>query len=307
MRLDELGEREIVERLRSLLRSPPEKLTALQEDAEVFEFSGLLAVTVDMNMAGNHFQSNNPEVIGAKNVVSAATDLLAKGALPKYLLTSLGVPADYGIEFVEALYAAMDSKLKELDAFLIGGDTVEAKELTIANTFIGKTEKPLLRSNMQTGDYIVLTGEVGSAALGYTMFKQKLVPEEPFVAAQLSPSIDFELCKRIIPNANAGIDISDGLGFELNELAKQSNKKIVINEDKLPVNPRLYSYCAEHNLDADKLIFHSGEDYQVVYSTPNAEGGIVIGRVEEGSGVSLVRKTGAEETLGNGGWQHFTL
>ncbi|MCK4327537.1 MAG: thiamine-phosphate kinase [Candidatus Diapherotrites archaeon] len=304
MRLTELGERAIVERLRSLLRNPPEKLTTLQEDAEVFDFSGLLTVSVDMNVAGNHFQSDNPKVIGAKNVVSAATDLLAKGALPKYLLTSIGLPADYGIEFVEELYSAMDSKLKELDAFLVGGDTVEAKELTIANTFIGRTEKALLRSNMQAGDYIVLTGEVGSAALGYTMFKNNLVPEEPFVQAQLSPSIDFELCKKIIPGANAGIDVSDGLGFELNELAKQSNKKIIIHEAKLPVNPRLYSYCAEHGLDSDKLIFHSGEDYQVVYSTPEKKG-IVIGRVEEGSGVSLVRKNGKEEPLSDAGWQHF--
>ena len=127
--------------------------------------------------------------------------------------------------------------------------------------------------------------------------------EKIFLDAQFSPEIDFELCKKIIPKANAGIDISDGLAFELGEIARLSKKKIVIDFDKLPINPKLFEFCEKNKVDLEQVVFHMGEDYQIVYTTAEPVG-IVIGRVEEGEEVFLV-KDSKQQKLSTKGYEHF--
>jgi len=296
MRLKKVGERKIVANLRKSLRKSKAVKTKLEEDAEIV---GNLAITVDMSAIGNHFQTKDPDAIGHKIVVSTLTDLLAKGALPRYMLTSIGLPKEYDYDFVKKLYKAMDKKLKEFDAYLIGGDTIQANEVVIASTAIGKLAgKPILRSGAKPGDSVVLTGEVGGAALGYKMFKLGLPKKKEFIEEQLRPDIDFKLCKQLMKNANAGIDISDGLGFELNTIASQS--KVRIDIDKVPVNKDLVPYCKKHGLNAHDIIWHSGEDYQIVYTIPGYEGKHKIGTVSKGKGVYYKGKK-----ISNKGWQNF--
>ena len=103
--------------------------------------------------------------------------------------------------------------------------------------------------------------------------------------------------------ANAGIDISDGLAFELGELSRLSKKKIVIEFDKLPVNPKLFDFCEKNKLDLEEIVFHHGEDYKIVYTTPEPIG-IIIGKVMKGKGVYLI-KDGEKKKLEYRGYEHF--
>lgn len=303
MLLKEFGEKNLIKRIKSILRKAPAIITQEEEDAAIFPFSGKLAISTDMSLIDTDYQTNNPELIGKKSVTSSIADVLSKGALPKYMLTGIGLPKNFAVEFAEKLIKAMDSELKKYNAFLTGGDINHSDQLIISNTVIGKIlSKSLLRSGAKTGDYIVITGEIGNASLGYYILKNNLRKEKLFLKAQNEPKIDFGLCKKIMLNANAGIDVSDGLGFELNEIARQSKKKITIFEDKLPINPKLLTYCKEFNLDFKKFVFHSGEDYQIVFSTPNKKFGIVIGKVEDGKGVYLIRKDGKKEKIPYKGW-----
>jgi thiamine-monophosphate kinase len=198
----------------------------------------------------------------------------------------------------------MDRELKKYGAYIIGGDTNKTDDFVYSITLIGKLEgKPLKRSTVKEGDYVVLTGEIGNAAAGYTMRMKGLEGNKIFSDAQDAPEIDFGLCKKIIPHANAGIDISDGLAFELGEISRLSKKKIVIDFDKLPINPKLFEFCRKNNLDWKKIVFHMGEDYQIVYTTPKSVG-IVIGKVLRGSGVFL-NKDNKEIKLEAKGYEHF--
>jgi thiamine-monophosphate kinase len=258
-----------------------------------------------MGIMGTHFLSKDPKKIGRKIVVSNVTDLLSMGAIPKYMLISVGLPKDFDLDFIRRLYKAMDSELRKYNAFLIGGDTNKSKSFIYSATLIGKISgKPLLRRNAKAGNYVVLTGEIGNSSSGYLMLTKGLKGSKDFVKAQLEPSIDFELCKKIIPYANAGIDISDGLGFELNEIARLSKKKIEIYWDKLPINPNLPSFCKRNGLNMKDMIFHYGEDYQIVYTTKSPRYGIVIGRVKKGKGVFLI-KNGKKEKIESKGYEHF--
>lgn len=306
MRLFDLGEREIIKRIRKITRRP-HIVTELEEDAEVFKVSGLLAVTTELHCAGTHFRSLNPKSIGKRVVVSTITDLLAKGAVPLYFMTSVGLPRNTEYNFVRELYRSMDESLKEFKAFLIGGDTVEARQLTIGTTAIGRIlKKPLLRRNARVGDKVVVTGEIGNGALGYLLLKRGIEKPKKFIKAQLEPSVDFDLCKRLMVKANAGIDISDGLAFQLAEISRQSRKKITLFEEKLPVDSRVPKLCERYGFSLDEVLFHIGDDYQVIYTMPNPPRGVhVIGEVMRGKGLFIRRKDGTLEPLEGRGWESF--
>lgn len=304
MLLSELGERKIIEIIKNLVRKG-NLIADFDEDAAIFKLGkNLIAITNDMGSMSTHFTTSDPEKIGKKLTTSNITDLLAKGAFPLYMVTSFGFPADLDSSFIEKLYQAIDNELKKYNAFIIGGDTNKTDEFVYSITLIGIIkDKPLKRSSAKVGDYVVSTGEIGNAAAGYLMRKKGLSGEKIFLDAQFSPEIDLELCKKIIPKANAGIDISDGLGFELGEISRLSKKKIIIDFEKLPVNPKIFEFCKKNNVDWEQVVFHMGEDYQVVYTTPESVG-MVFGRVEEGEGVFLL-KDGKEIKLKTTGYEHF--
>ena len=52
------------------------------------------------------------------------------------------------------------------------------------------------------------------------------------------------------------------------------------------------------------VVLNHGEDYQIVYTTPDPGNGTVIGKVAEGEGGYLA-KGGKEEEVGPKGYEHF--
>jgi thiamine-monophosphate kinase len=304
MLLSKVGEKKLIEIIKNLVRRG-NIIADFDEDAAIFKIGkDTIAVTTDMGTMSTHFTTMDPEKIGKKIVTSNVTDLLAKGALPLYMLTSFGFSPKTHTSFVKKLYSSMDKELKKYGAYIVGGDTNKTDEFVYSITLVGKIEgKPLKRSSAKEGDFVVLTGEIGNAAAGYLMRIKGLKGDDVFLKAQFEPEIDFELCKKIMKNANAGIDISDGLAFELGEISRLSKKKIIIEFDKLPINPKLFEFCKRNKLDLDEVVFHMGEDYQIVYTTPKPES-IVIGKVEKGRGVFLVRNR-KKEKLEPRGYEHF--
>ena len=305
MKLQEAGERKIIEKIKSIVRRKKGMIADFDDDAAIFTLKeGNYAVTTDMGLMSTHFLTENPEKIGRKIVTANVTDLLCKGAIPEYMLVSIGLQRHVELEFVERMYIAMDKELKKYGAYIIGGDTNKAEEFVYSITMIGGVIKPLLRAGAKEGDYVVVTGQIGNASAGYITLKNNLKGEKAFIDAQLEPKIDFKLCRKLIPQANAGVDISDGLGHELGEVARLSKKKIVLDWNSLPMHPKLPEFCEKNGLNIMDILFHHGEDYQVVYTTPNPAGGHVIGRVSEGSGVFLL-KDGKEQKIEPRGYEHF--
>jgi thiamine-monophosphate kinase len=305
MRLGEAGERRIVDAIRRSVRKKPGMIADFDNDSAIFSLGrGRYAVTTDMGHAGTHFLTEDPVKMGRKIVTSNATDLLSSGAVPAFMLISLGMPESYGLGFVRKLYRSMDSELERYGAHVIGGDTNKTPSFVYSVTMIGKVIRPLTRGGARTGDSIVLTGQVGNAAAGYVALKRKLPADQAFIRAQLEPEIDLGLCRSIIPRASAGIDVSDGLAFELNEMARLSGKRITIDWDRLPVHPAMAGFCSRNGLDMRKMVLGHGEDYQIAYAVPWSGKGTAIGRVEEGRGVFLV-SNGKRERLPPEGYEHF--
>ena len=306
MRLSDMGEREIIKLITARLRKRSGSSIDFEEDAAVFSSERKrFVISTDMGFFSTHFTSLNPKKIAKKIVTSTFTDLLAKNSIPKHMLLSIGVPKNYDSKFLSELYSALDRELSKYGAFLIGGDTNSSSEFCYCATVIGELNgKFLPRNGAKAGDFIVLTGEIGNAAAGYFMKHKHLKGSAHLLKAQEEPSIDVSLCKKISKGANAGIDISDGLAFELGEMARLSKKKITMDWGEIPLSDDFLRFCKFHHIDEEELALNKGEDYQIAFSTPSEKHGIVVGKVSKGNGVFL-RRNGKTKRISTKGYEHF--
>lgn len=309
-----LGERKIISSITSGLRRNPKMVADFDDDSAIFKVDGTtLAVSTDMGFKTTHFNSADPIAIGKKICVSANADLLAKAATPRLMWLDLAFPPRTPISFLKKMYSSIDKQLAEWASFLVGGDANNSKEFCYSATVLGEIapgQEPLLRSTAKAGDSLVLTGEIGNAAAGYFFYRDKIkkIPAK-YEQAQNAPSIDFKLCKRIWPSARAGIDLSDGLGRELNELARLSKKGIIAYWDKLPFDKKLPAYCEKFGWSLGDLLFHRGEDYQCVFSASRGAAGREFGEVFEPKSKkevgAFLEKDGVLHRISSQGYEHF--
>ncbi len=111
------------------------------------------------------------------------------------------------------------------------------------------------------------------------------------------------------------MDSSDGLSTTLNEMSRQSKKKFIINNT--PSMKDLQYYAKSQKLDLNTLIFHGGEEYEIVFTVSPKYRQIIkknarllktpiieIGFVTSGKGV-FVQENNSYVCLKDLGWKHF--
>jgi thiamine-monophosphate kinase len=88
------------------------------------------------------------------------------------------------------------------------------------------------------------------------------------------------------------MDISDGLGVDAGHIAHRSGVRCVLELDLVPLAP-----------GATPADLAFGEDYELLAAVAEPGELAVIGRIESGEGVLVLR---AGEPVELAGWQHFS-
>ncbi len=70
------------------------------------------------------------------------------------------------------------------------------------------------------------------------------------------------------------MDSSDGLSTKLNEMAKQSKCKFVINNS--PSKKEIENFAKLHKKNFEKLVFHGGEEYEIVFTVSKKDKSKII-------------------------------
>ncbi len=288
--------------------------------------------------------------IARKSIVSCVSDLAAKGVRPYAAVISLGLPNNCSIERpdIEGLAEGFAIASKEFGVKIVGGDTNEAAELVIDCTIIGFNRfKVPTRSGAKPGDYVVVSGLFGLAPAGLFILLQNnfvAINEEDnekdddmiiisnngddnnnnnnnnnsTFQKQAVKSV-LEPCPRqcfglaLARYFSSSIDSSDGLAASLYELASQAGD-VDITIHSIPVASGLDNFAQDNSLDLDDLVFHGGEEYEIVATISGTKirqaeaaarkAGVnlyVIGRVQRGSGKVFVQSL----LLENRGYKHF--
>lgn len=221
-------------------------------DATVVPGSGKLAITTDSFVVSPlFFRGGN---IGKLSVCGTVNDLAVSGANPRYL--SLGVILEEGflLEDLEQIVRSIAETAKTAGVHVVCGDTkvVErgsADKIFINTTGIGEvTERKVGPQHIRSGDYVLINGTIGDHGVAILADRQGLEFETPIKSdcAPLNGLIDsfFMQGVRCMRDPTRG-----GVGTTLNELARQAQVGILLEEEKLPLNPGVEGACGMLGLD----------------------------------------------------------
>jgi thiamine-monophosphate kinase len=261
-----------------------------------------------------------------KSIVSCISDLAAKGVKPHAAVISLGIPNSYSIRqpYIEGLAEGFAIASKEFGVKIVGGDTNEAGELVIDCSMIGfSTFKVPTRSGAKPGDYVIVSGAFGFAPAGLVILLQNASTvssssgsstfRKHAVKSVLEPYPRQSFGLALARYFSSSIDSSDGLAVSLYELASRSEGVDIIIYS-IPSVEGLDKFAKENSLDKHELVFHGGEEYEIVATISptkirRAEAAArkagaslhVIGRVQKGSGKVFARN----RILENRGYMHL--
>jgi thiamine-monophosphate kinase len=309
--LGEVGEFGVIEGLIGDRRQPDVVAVGPGDDAAVlFAADGRVLVSTDMLVENRHFRLDwsTPHDVGRKAVAQNAADIEAMGARPTAFVVGFGAPAETPTGQVSALADGMWDEAGRIDAGIVGGDLVSSAQWVVSMTVLGDLDgrAPVLRSGARPGSRIAVAGHLGQAAAGYTLWhkgiegfddlrRRHLVPQPPYGQGRAAADAD----------AQAMIDISDGLVGDLRHLAEASGVAVDLSTGALSADREALVGAAEAvGVDPWTWVFGGGEDHALVaaFGGPVPAGWRVIGRVLDGPAGVLVD---GEPWRGYAGWQSF--
>jgi thiamine-monophosphate kinase len=310
------GEREALLLLERLLGADRRASDAVElgigDDAAIVR-SGRerLIWTIDTQVEGVHFDRRwlSLEDVGWRSYQAAASDLAAMGARPLAALSSLILPRAFSRRELGALGRGQAAAARELRCPIAGGNLSRGGELSITTALLGASARPLLRAGARPGDEIWLIGAVGLARAGLFALASGIAKQNAALAecalAWRRPRALIARGLALSGRARAAIDVSDGLGGDLGQLATASEVRAIVEEARLVsalpgALMRAAQFLGEQPL---ALALTGGEDYALVATGPGARRPRFarrIGRIERGRGGVLERTGGRCSPLSRG-------
>lgn len=303
LKVSDIGEKELVK----YILANSKEITP--DDTAITSFGDTkLISTCDMLIQSRHFPDNMTYFdMGFKAVTVNASDLAAMGAEGLGFLLSIAIPKDLNLDDFKEIIDGILSACDYYSIPLIGGDTNEASEIILSGTALGLCDRPLMKDSYSLGDLIVITGDIGHAALGFNLD----VMDNIYVKKALRPIAKLKegvLIKQ--SGATAATDITDGLASELHEM-KKDNFGFMIYEELLGISDEFKDIAGELDLDYLDLIFHVGEDFELVFmiSEENLRNldinYRVIGEVTDSDAVEITFENGIVDKISNRGYEHY--
>jgi thiamine-monophosphate kinase len=321
--LRQLGERAVVRSLTTLLRPSPILLDGFGHDAGFIDLSvsdgQVLVVNTDRSGLNIAYQLGlaGAECVGDLGVSHAISDIVAAGGEPRAVTVALLLPHDTELGFVRKVMVGAEQAAERYGAIIAGGDTKQNPKFAMIVTAIGTAhrDKRLRRSTAQPGDILVVTGYLGSMLLGSIAFREKLEltsdTSRILKDALVNQNPPFKLGRAIADSgiANACMDISDGLAGAIFAICSSSGVGAIIDENNLPIDPRLEPLAQSLNLRPMQLVLGGG-DWQFLYSIPAnklAEAEMIAHQV--GANITIVGKVIVENLMAartiEGDYRHF--
>ena len=183
---------------RYFTRPSPGAVLGVGDDAALLRVSpGMeLAVSTDMLVSGTHFLPDaDPFLLGHKTLAVNLSDLAAMGAVPRWALLSLSLPAA-DENWLERFSAGFFALAEQHGVELVGGDTTHGP-LNLCVTIMGEVPqgKALRRDGAQTGDDIWVSGTLGDAALALQHLLGKIVT--PFYGEKIFCSTRIDAINKV--------------------------------------------------------------------------------------------------------------
>jgi len=251
-----------IEAIRRALPGSPPGETWIGDDAAVVcsPREGSLLLAADAVVEGVHFDLALVDAadVGWKALAVNASDIAAMGGQPLHALVTL---VGAGASMIDGLTRGLAQAGKAYGCAVVGGDLSAGPCLVVSVAITGTSgsSRPVLRSGARPGDWLYVTGPLGRSAAGLRGLRAQaaggVAARADLAAAYRRPLARVaEGRAASASGARAMIDVSDGLGIDLDRLATASGVGVVL--DTVPV--------AKGATKDDAL--GGGEDYELVFA-----------------------------------------
>ena len=289
---------------------------ALSELDDAAELTGALgpgehrlAITTDSYVVQPLFFPGGD--IGKLSVCGTVNDLAMKGATPVCLTLGLIIEEGLALSDLGRVLDSIASTAERAGVFVAAGDTkvVErgaAGGLMINTAGLGRIREgvELAGDRASPGDSVLVSGTMGDHETAILVAREQLKLEEEIRSdcAPLNELAEALLSRcpgvRVLRDPTRG-----GLGTTLNEIAERSGVSITLDEESIPIDPRVASVCEILGFDPIYMA-NEGKLIAVVPSEeatralaamkehPLGRNAGIIGTVDRGAGVRLRTRVG---------------
>ena len=280
---------------------------ALDDSAIVTLNGQRLALTTDSHVVSPLFFPGGD--IGKLAICGTVNDLAMVGAKPYALTCGFVVEEGLSFEILQRIVQSMRDAAAEAGVFIAAGDTKVVQKGGADKLFINTSGVGLVDAgvdisgeNAKVGDVVIVSGTLGDHGIAVMSAREDLV----FSTDLQSDVAPLNHLVRAMMDAGEIHVLRDptrgGLATTLNEIAKQSNVVIELQETQIPVKPQVHAACEMLGFDPlfvaneGKLVaFVKAEDVEKVLSAMKkvnyGKDAVVIGKVIEAGKAQVRLKT----------------
>ena len=272
-----------------------------------------LLVSKDIISENIHFLPSTPlKYVIHKLFTCNISDIASMGAVSKYVLLGLALKDK---SYLKNIIPLIEEECNFYNVELAGGDTASSERNFFSLTVLGEKGRNIIyRSGAEKGDIIFISRPLGRCRISLEKeLNQNSCNIDKYYHYSVNAEDKLGIYLGSIDGITSMTDISDGLGVDLNNIALSSNKKAVIEYNRLDL-----SYLDEYGIDNFDYFISSGEEFALVFTVKNYLASkiqkdildylniniIPVGRIEDGSGIYL-EKDGYLQKIDVAGYEHF--
>lgn len=269
---------------------------------------GRIALSTDAHIVSPLFFPGGD--IGSLAVCGTVNDLAMMGAKPLWMTASFILEEGLALDRLQDVVISMRRRAEESEVLIVAGDTKVAERgkadgifITTAGVGWVPEGRYVSGSNARPGDHILLSGPIGDhgiavlAARGDLDFEvdveSDIAPLNSLVDAMFAVTDDI----RVLRDPTRG-----GVATALNEIARQSDVAIMLDEGNIPVRPAVEAVCEMLGFDPlyvaneGKLLTSvpaekAEEVLFVMRQHPHGQGACRIGEVVESPAGRVLMRT----------------
>jgi thiamine-monophosphate kinase len=298
--LRDIGEDALIERIARLVPLPAGVAAGPGDDCAVVDESTdpqdddvLTLLKTDAIVESIHYPPDtDPQRVGWKAIMRLVSDFAAMGGAPDRFLSTIAMPPERAVAWVDGLYQGMARALEWSGAKIAGGETSavptdSAAVISIAATGRVKRKHLTLRSTAMPGDAIYVTGRLGgSFASGRHLDFFPRLAEAAWLVRQFKPS--------------SMMDLSDGLAADLPKLARASGVGFTLDRAAVPRHAGVELDAALNDGEDFELLFtHRGDPSALASAWKSAFPDVLLTQIGEITGREA-------DPIPPGGWHHFS-
>jgi thiamine-monophosphate kinase len=310
-----MNEFELIDRLTRSLPTNPSVVVGAGDDCAVLDAGipdRLLLFKTDAVVEGVHFTSDTaPEKIGHKALGRCLSDIAAMAGTPTAALVTIGLPGTFKPDFVEAIYAGLNTLARRHQVAVVGGETTtNPGGIFISVALLGWVPrgKGALRSGAEVGDAIFVTGELGGSLAGKHLDFEPRLAEARWLAQHFS--------------LHAMLDVSDGLAGDLRHILTASRVGAELLTSAIPISREARRAAKAGSAAKPPLVaaLSDGEDFELLFTVASRNAVAVldawkkqfpglaltcIGKIKAGEGITIRDKQGVRPLTAHG-YVHFS-